>query len=62
MSVLFKSEYSRGVSLGVAVTVLALALPVAGHFLFAGDRYDLDHWKLNARVPVSFMWMNLGFW
>ncbi|KAF4125359.1 hypothetical protein GMORB2_4199 [Geosmithia morbida] len=26
------------------------------------DVYGLGHWKLNAKMPLSSMWMNLGYW
>ena len=38
-------------------------------FLIAGviilqhsDAQGLGHWKLNAKIPLATMWMNLGYW
>ncbi|VUC21858.1 unnamed protein product, partial [Clonostachys rosea] len=31
-------------------------------FLRSSDAYGLGHWKLNAKMPLSTMWMNLGYW
>ena len=54
----------------------AIALAFVGGFLAAivivgilaftalrmSDAYGLGHWKLNARMPLTTMWMNLGYW
>ncbi|TDZ16928.1 hypothetical protein Cob_v009990 [Colletotrichum orbiculare MAFF 240422] len=26
------------------------------------DIYDVDHWKLNVKVPFTTTWMNMGYW
>lgn len=43
----------------VALVVIAIVGITA---LRASDVYGLGHWKLNARMPLSSMWMNLGYW
>ena len=54
----------------------AIALSFIGGFLAAiviisiiafttlrmSDAYGLGHWKLNVKMPLSTMWMNLGYW
>lgn len=31
-------------------------------FMRLSDVYGLGHWKLNVKMPLSTMWMNLGYW
>lgn len=44
--------------------IAALLAVMIGTFalLRMGDAYGLGHWKLNARMPLTTMWMNLGYW
>ncbi|KAF3013502.1 hypothetical protein E8E14_006648 [Neopestalotiopsis sp. 37M] len=42
-------------------TALAVIASVA--ILFRrSDIYNVDHWKLNIRLPPTSMWMNMGYW
>ncbi|KAK4183717.1 hypothetical protein QBC35DRAFT_525942 [Podospora australis] len=41
----------------VAIVIITLFLLSS-----TGGLYDLDHWKLNLRMPVPSMWMNMGYW
>lgn len=54
-------DFTKGVLLGVALTLTIIA-SIALIFVISTDQYNLDHWKLNVRVPVGSLWMNLGFW
>lgn len=44
--------------------IAALLLVSMGAFIVArsSDAYSLDQWKLNAKMPLTTMWMNLGYW
>ncbi|KAK2016474.1 hypothetical protein LZ32DRAFT_601279 [Colletotrichum eremochloae] len=58
-------EFWRGLLLGVFSSSLAIfstAVLFALKFLRQNDVYDNDHWKLNAKVPFTTMWMNMGYW
>ncbi|CAH0024052.1 unnamed protein product [Clonostachys rhizophaga] len=46
---------------GFLAAILIMAV-VAFSFLRSSDAYGLGHWKLNAKMPLSTMWMNLGYW
>lgn len=59
------ASYSRDVALafvGGFLAALLLALTVGFIALKTSDVYGLGHWKLNARMPLTTMWMNLGYW
>ncbi|KAK0614495.1 hypothetical protein B0T14DRAFT_548108 [Immersiella caudata] len=56
-------DFTRGVLAGVLLPLVALFATVVAVFLASSDSYNLDHWKLNVRVPpVDSLWMDLGFW
>ncbi|KAK7220135.1 hypothetical protein V2G26_008138 [Clonostachys chloroleuca] len=46
---------------GFLAAILIMAV-VSFSFLRSSDAYGLGHWKLNAKMPLSTMWMNLGYW
>lgn len=59
------ASYSRDVALAFVGGFLAALLLIFLVPLFAiksSDVYGLGHWKLNARMPLASMWMNLGYW
>lgn len=56
------SPFAQGVVVGVLAAVAAFVFAAVFFLALRTDRYDLDHWKLNFRVPVDSMWMNLGYW
>jgi hypothetical protein len=59
------SSYSRDVGLAFAggfVAAILLSLLVAFAIMKSSDAYGLGHWKLNARMPLTSMWSNLGYW
>lgn len=31
-------------------------------YMRLSDVYGLGHWKLNVKMPMTTMWMNLGYW
>ena len=59
------ASYSRDVALafvGGFVAAILVSLIVAFAIMKSSDVYGLGHWKLNARMPLTTMWMNLGYW
>lgn len=59
------SSYGRDVALafvGGFLTALVIALIVTFAVTRTSDVYGLGHWKLNAKMPLTSMWMNLGYW
>ncbi|TKW48430.1 hypothetical protein CTA1_3152 [Colletotrichum tanaceti] len=59
------SDFWTGLLLGVIGSFTAIASTVAlvtWKFLRRNDIYDNDHWKLNAKMPFTTMWMNMGYW
>lgn len=46
---------------GFLVAVI-LILVVGITVLRNSDVYGLGHWKLNIKMPVATLWMNLGYW
>lgn len=49
----FLGGFLSAVFVGVIIGLLAMRM---------SDVYGLGHWKLNARMPLTTMWMNLGYW
>lgn len=62
MESLHNIDYTRGILVGFVLNLIISASVLVIFFLTSTDRYNLDHWKLNVQVPVSSLWMNLGFW
>ncbi|KFH42345.1 hypothetical protein ACRE_069250 [Hapsidospora chrysogenum ATCC 11550] len=59
------STYGRDIALAfVGGFLAAVAILLAGGItvLRNSDAYGLGHWKLNAKMPLATMWMNLGYW
>lgn len=59
------ASYDRDIALAFVGGFIAatLILIVGGTLaLRNSDVYDLGHWKLNAKMPLATMWMNLGYW
>ncbi|ATY66480.1 hypothetical protein A9K55_000719 [Cordyceps militaris] len=54
-------DFLYGAAAGCLATIL-LALVTRVVSMLRSDVYDLAHWKLNIRVPMQPMWMNLGYW
>lgn len=54
-------QFLLGAGAGCLATILLLLL---GRLISSlrSDVYDLGHWKLNVRVPMQPMWMNMGYW
>ncbi|KAK1841202.1 hypothetical protein CCHR01_16158 [Colletotrichum chrysophilum] len=44
------------------VAIIFIASLVAVKFFQRNDIYDVDHWKLNVKVPFTTTWMNMGYW
>lgn len=44
----------------IAALLIVLAATIVA--FRQSDVYGLGHWKLNAKMPLSSMWMNLGYW
>ncbi|EQB50438.1 hypothetical protein CGLO_10125 [Colletotrichum gloeosporioides Cg-14] len=44
------------------VAVVFVASVVAARLFQRKDIYDVDHWKLNVKVPFTSTWMNMGYW
>jgi hypothetical protein len=44
------------------VAALLVVVTAAVGAISNSDVYGLGHWKLNARMPLATMWMNLGYW
>ncbi|KAM3497090.1 hypothetical protein MY10362_009543 [Beauveria mimosiformis] len=56
------NDFLFGAAAGcLATIVLALVVRIVA-ILRRNDMYDLAHWKLNIRVPMQPMWMNMGYW
>lgn len=59
------ASYARHVGLafmGGFLAAIALAITIAFLVGRKTDVYGLGHWKLNAKMPLATMWMNLGYW
>ncbi|TQV97506.1 hypothetical protein IF1G_03249 [Cordyceps javanica] len=54
-------DFIYGAAAGCLATIL-LALLARVVSALRADVYDLAHWKLNIRVPMQPMWMNMGYW
>ncbi|KAI6782714.1 uncharacterized protein J7T54_000857 [Emericellopsis cladophorae] len=48
--------------LGGFLTALVISLVAGVVILQRSDARGLGHWKLNAKMPLATMWMNLGYW
>lgn len=60
-----ESSYGRDITLAFfGGFVAAILILVIGGItaLRKSDVYGLGHWKLNAKMPFTTMWMNLGYW
>jgi hypothetical protein len=47
---------------GGFLAALIISLLVGVIILQRSDAYGLGHWKLNIKMPLATMWMNLGYW
>ena len=47
---------------GGFLTAVLLTLLVGITVLRRSDVYGLGHWKLNVKMPLASLWMNLGYW
>lgn len=59
------ASYNRDVGLAFMGGFLAAILVALTIGIIVGRRsdvYGLGHWKLNAKMPLATMWMNLGYW
>jgi hypothetical protein len=59
------STYGRDIALafvGGFLAAVAILLAVGITAIRKSDAYGLGHWKLNAKMPFTTMWMNLGYW
>ena len=54
-------DFLSGAAAGCLATIL-LVLIARLVSILRNDVYDLSHWKLNIRVPIQPMWMNMGYW
>lgn len=54
-------DFLIGTAVGCLATILFTLLTRIVSVL-RNDVYDLAHWKLNVRVPMQPMWMNMGYW
>ncbi|KAJ6788821.1 hypothetical protein PWT90_02824 [Aphanocladium album] len=54
-------DFLIGAVAGCFATIL-LTLVARVVSTLRNDVYDLAHWKLNIRVPMQPMWMNMGYW
>ncbi|ETS81805.1 hypothetical protein PFICI_06807 [Pestalotiopsis fici W106-1] len=54
----FRDLTCFAIGFGTALLVIA---SVALSFR-RSDIYNVDHWKLNIRLPPTSMWMNMGYW
>ncbi|OAA59509.1 hypothetical protein ISF_06444 [Cordyceps fumosorosea ARSEF 2679] len=55
-------DFLYGAAAGCLATILLTLISRVVSLLRNGDVYDLAHWKLNIRVPMQPMWMNMGYW
>ncbi|KAM0741501.1 hypothetical protein ACQRIT_004358 [Beauveria bassiana] len=56
------NDFLFGVAAGCLATIVLALLMRLVPILRRNDIYDLAHWKLNIRVPMQPMWMNMGYW
>lgn len=54
-------DFLTGAAAGCLATVILLLI-MRIISLLRVNIYDLAHWKLNIRVPMQPMWMNMGYW
>ncbi|KAH0444751.1 hypothetical protein CcaCcLH18_00409 [Colletotrichum camelliae] len=58
-------DFWSGAFWGFVAGVFAItfvASLVAAKIFQRNDIYDVDHWKLNVKVPFTTTWMNMGYW
>jgi hypothetical protein len=48
--------------IGGLLTATILIMLGTFAFMRTSDVYGLGHWKLNVKMPLATMWMNLGYW
>lgn len=58
---LVSDDFLYGTAAGCVATIFLWLVARVVSFL-RNDVYDLAHWKLNVRVPMQPMWMNMGYW
>ncbi|KAM3557539.1 hypothetical protein ARSEF4850_005015 [Beauveria asiatica] len=56
------NDFLLGAAAGCLATIVLALLMRIVPILRRNDIYDLAHWKLNIRVPMQPMWMNMGYW
>ncbi|KAM3471445.1 hypothetical protein MY5147_005811 [Beauveria neobassiana] len=56
------NDFLFGAAAGCLATIVLALLMRLVPILRRNDIYDLAHWKLNIRVPMQPMWMNMGYW
>ncbi|KAK5991749.1 hypothetical protein PT974_07783 [Cladobotryum mycophilum] len=61
MGYVFEDAFVKGVAVGMFLMLL-IKLTLELFSFSKRDIYDLQHWKLNIRLPLGSLWMNLGYW